>query len=376
MTFSRRDFVASSLALCTSAIVDGRSSLLAHVASSALSQQLEIIYANPKTAQYTMLFASPYSSEHAALIPHMHLEIKQAVETFSKGQIFVDIRDNGQLGVGTGLMAAITRHQITAALISVSNLSRAVPVLDILNIPFWASKNQAFLNLISSPIWQELVLDKIKQQGKLEVLMHYLVGARTLTSSKHLSTTFKTPDDLHKRVLRVPASKVLAHFYKMTPAHVVDVPWHKVASLIRNGQIDALDPGIIGLYAGPDGLNLHLGVINQLASVPDTWVAVVDQTWMGILPKHLQRAVREAFKHVFKLHAQSVSVTKQKCVIELAKLGTQIYTPTIAEQTLWIEQFGHHNPTWKEVKKDLLGSEKAFDELVAATEITSAIKLG
>lgn len=375
MTFSRRDFVSSSLALCANAVVGG-STVTNQLLQSTITPTLNVIAADPRTAKFTMLFASPYNSEDASYVPHMHLEIKQAVETFSNGNIFVDIRDNGQLGVGTSLMAAVTRHQITAALISVSNLSRALPVLDILNIPFWASSDQAFLNLISSPIWQELVLDKIKQQGKLEILMHYIVGARTLTSSKRLSSTLKSPSDLKRLVFRVPASKVLTQFYKMTPAHVVDVPWHKVASLIRNAHLDALDPGIVGLYAGPDGLNLHLGVVNQLASVPDTWVAVIDQTWISILPKHLQWAVRDAFNYVFKQHVNNVSNTRIKCAEQLQKLGTKIYTPSLAERQLWIDQFGHQQPSWRDTKKELLGSEIAFDKLLAATKQTSEIILG
>lgn len=146
------------------------------------------------------------------------------------GRIFVNIVDAGELGIGTELMAAVARGQVAGALISVSNLSRALPILDILNIPFWASDNQTYLNLVTSSYWQQNVLDVIKKTSPLEVLFHYVVGARTLSATKKCSRIFRLPNELHEIVLRVPASRVLTQFYKMTPAHVVDVPWSRMAT--------------------------------------------------------------------------------------------------------------------------------------------------
>ena len=80
-----------------------------------------------RLAEYTLNFASPYKNSQFATTPHLHQQLKFYIESLSEGKIYVSLFDNGQLGVGTELMAAISRKRIDAALISVSNLSRALP---------------------------------------------------------------------------------------------------------------------------------------------------------------------------------------------------------------------------------------------------------
>ncbi|MAD88309.1 MAG: hypothetical protein CMK64_01285 [Pseudoalteromonas sp.] len=80
-----------------------------------------------KQAIYTLNFASPYKTSSYSTIPHLHQILKFHIETLSEGKIFVSIFDNGQLGTGTELMAAVAHKRVDAALISVSNLSRALP---------------------------------------------------------------------------------------------------------------------------------------------------------------------------------------------------------------------------------------------------------
>ena len=326
-------------------------------------------------AYYILNFASPYLTSEYRTTPHLHQQLKFYIESLSEGKIYVSLFDNGQLGVGTELMAAISHRRIDAALISVSNLSRALPLLDILNIPFWASSNQAYLNLISSKQWRDLVLTPIKTKGKFEILLHHIVGARSLTTVKRSNKRVVKPDDLKGVVLRVPASKVLTHFYKLTQANIVEVPWHKTAKMARLGLIDALDPSIIGLHAGPDELKTYLKHVTKIDSVPDAWVTVISQAWLKRLPSPLQECIRVAAEKTFNYHVNSFSSVYDSCIEGLSKYGTAIYEPNNKEQSQWIRQFGHHQPAWRDIKKDLLGDLKTFDKLLDATNETSPFRL-
>lgn len=357
------------LALTAGNLVAPNLTLATQLAESMFDPDIELM--KKKQAHHIMLFASPYDSAFGRVIPHMHIEFKQFIQTMSQGRIYVDIQDQGSLGVGTDLMAAVTRGKVDGALISVSNMSRALPVLDILNIPFWASSNQQLLNLVSSPYWQKKVLDNIENQGELTVLFHYIVGARTLTSTKKYNRFIKLPSNLNNVNLRVPASKVLTHFYQMTPANVVDVPWAKVAGLAENGQIHALDPSIIGLNAGPNQLNQHIGKIALLNSVPDAWVNVLNQRWLKQLPRDLRLIVKEAAKETFKVHLQKLDEITANAAVSLQQQGAYITELNRDEQALWLDQFGHHNPQWHEVKRQLLGSVSEFEKLVEATHFPS-----
>lgn len=328
-----------------------------------------------RRADYILNFASPYQTSQYRTTPHLHQQLKFYIESLSEGKIYVSLFDNGQLGVGTELMAAISHKHIDAALISVSNLSRALPLLDILNIPFWASNNQAYLNLISSKQWHDLVLTPIKKQGKFQILLHHIVGSRTLTTIKRSNKRVITPGDLKGVTLRVPASKVLTHFYKMTQANIVEVPWGKTAKMVRLGLIDALDPGIVGLHSGPGGLRKYLKHVTKIDSVPDTWVTVISQAWLKQLPGTLKEVVTIAAEKTFEHHISSFNAIHTECIKGLSKYGTAIYEPSNKEQTEWIRQFGHHQPAWRDIKKDLLGDLNTFEKLLDATNETSIYQL-
>ncbi|RZQ53552.1 TRAP transporter substrate-binding protein DctP [Pseudoalteromonas phenolica] len=328
-----------------------------------------------RRADYILNFASPYQTSQYRTTPHLHQQLKFYIESLSEGKIYVSLFDNGQLGVGTELMAAISHKHIDVALISVSNLSRALPLLDILNIPFWASNNQAYLNLISSKQWHDLVLTPIKKQGKFQILLHHIIGSRTLTTVKRSNKRVIMPEDLKGVNLRVPASKVLNHFYTLTQANIIEVPWSKTAKMARLGLIHALDPSIIGLHSGPDGLKSYLKHVTKIDSVPDAWVTVISQAWLKQLPASLKEVVTIAAEKTFDHHINNFNAIHTECIKGLSKYGTAIYEPSNEVQSEWIRQFGHHQPAWRDIKKDLLGDLKTFDKLLDATNETSRFLL-
>lgn len=370
MPLSRRTFIQSSSALFASSLVS--SSFL----SNAISFVSQLEQHNKKQAEFILTFASPYNTSESDFIPHMHQVFKQTVESMSNGRIYVDIKDGGQVGSGTDLMAAVTRNRVDAALISVSNLSRALPMLDILNIPFWASSNQSFLNLISSAYWQQHIVDKIKGQGVVEILFHYITGGRTLSTTKHTNKVIKTPNDLKNLVLRIPASNVLKQFYNMTQANVVELNWDKVANMARTGHIHVIDPGIIGLYAGPDRLRDTIATISQLNSVPDAWVNVINQQWLAQLPSSLRLIVHEAAQQTFLTHLNQLTAVEQNCHNAFKNAGCSLFTPDQETMAMWQDQFGEHRHEWTDVKKALLGSSKAFSYLREASKTPSTFKIG
>ncbi|RXE88071.1 TRAP transporter substrate-binding protein DctP [Pseudoalteromonas sp. A757] len=361
MSRSRRRFIQASLAVCASLS-------LPYQQAFATVQPSEEELAKRQNALYVLRLASPYPTNLSEFIPHMHNEFKQNVERMTRERVYVDIHHSGKLGTGRELMAAVMRGQVEGILISVSNLSRALPMLDILNIPFWAGSNQAFLNLIRSPHWHSLVVDPINRQGKLTILMHHIAGARTLSSIKHFNRLINLPDKLKEAVLRVPASSVLSHFYSMTPASVVDVPWANVAKMARTKHIDVIDPSVVGLFAGPDQLKNQIGHVSLLESVPDAWVTVANQQWLNTLPLRIKGEIEEAAQQTFHIHVSQIEQLQQRCERALMALGAKLYQPSQDEVRQWQLRFGHHNAQWNEVKRELLGSTRAFQQLLDSTE--------
>ncbi|MCF6435002.1 TRAP transporter substrate-binding protein DctP [Pseudoalteromonas sp. MMG022] len=321
-----------------------------------------------RRANFNMMFASPYDTHKWRSSPHMHQQLKNNVEHFSDGKIYFNTFDNGILGVGTELAVHTARGAIQAALISVSNLTPILPALDILNIPFWCAEQQQYLNLISSNTWQNHVLKKIHQQGKLTILMHYLPGARTVTSTKRYGEVIKTPQDMLDIVFRIPASKVLNQFYDLCGTRAVQVPWKKVATLAEGGRIEALDPSIVGLFNGPNNLRKHLGVISSINSVQDGWLFVVNQPWFNALPLKLKHALHDAASKTFTEHLAQQPNIARYCERSLKKLGTDIYVPNQEEIAQWHALAGPEQPQWLPFKRQLLGSEKGFMRFFEAAQ--------
>ena len=319
------------------------------------------------SAEHHMVFASPYASSEYEYCPHMHREFQHNIGTFSNGRIYLDVIDNGAMGVGHELMASVSRGKISSALVSIANLTPAAPELDILNIPFWAADPQHYLNLITSSIWKTLILDKISAQGNIEILFHYIPGARTISTPRMFPQLVRQPHHLEGKIIRVAKSRALAQFYQMTGASAVDVNWKDVAMLAKTGKIEAFDPCIVGLYNGPNDLKSHVGAIAQLDTVTDGWVAVVSKQWFSSLPQQLQTAVKNAAEQTFIEHIKSITSVKTKCLNWFTNQGITVYAPTPDERNVWLERFGPQNPQWMALKKSILGRAQRFSVLEEAT---------
>ena len=343
------------------------------LADSSLNNEKE--HAMRANADYVMVYASPYSTQDLQYCPHMHHELKTNIQEMSSGKIYVDIQDNGILGTGHELMAKVARGAISAALISVSNLTPAAPELDILNIPFWSSKEQDYLNLVTSTAWKELIINRIKSQGKLDVLFHYLPGARTVSTTKKYDNIIKAPEEVQGITFRVPNSHSLKTFYALAGASPVDVDWLNVSRMAKSGRIHAMDPSIIGLHNGPLGLRDHIGSISQVQSVYDGWMAVVSQQWYNTLPTGLKSILRDASEKTFRQHLDSVSNIRKACTQSFQDQGTRIYTLTDDERNEWVSRFGPTNETWTAVKRNILGDDKTFEKLLEATRINNGYRI-
>jgi TRAP-type C4-dicarboxylate transport system substrate-binding protein len=281
------------------------------------------------------------------------------------------VKDKGQAGIGPSLMVAVARGNISAGLVSMSNLTPVAPELDVLNIPFWSSDNQSYINLVTSDIWKSLVLEKIKANGKIQVLYHYAVGPRTATTVKSYGKLIKIPADVRGLQFRVPASKVLAQFYDMAGASPRKIAWGKAAEAARRNMYAALDPGLIGLYNGPDNLKDQLYAVSRIQSVQDGWAAVISQSWLNSLPKDLQEIVYQASDKTFREQIKKAEQITDACIKVFELAGTTVYMPTSDEKQQWIDQCGYSRKEWDPIKAKILGDSTLFEQLLAATKVNN-----
>ena len=332
-----------------------------------------IAYANKeeekkeKAAKYVFNYYSPYKTSEAAFTPHAHNEIKQIIESETKNKVYVKIWDAGQKGIGSSIANSVKVGHAQGGLISVSNLSPLAKELDILNVPFWSADADSYTRVFNSPVWKEKVLSQISKY-KIDILFPYIVGARSATTTKKYNKTIVKPEDFEGVKFRIPGSKSLKNFYALTKAKPRNVAWKLCAKNAEAGRFDALDPSIAGLYAGPGGLRNHLGVISEIQSVHDGWVAIGNLDFVNSLDSETKKQFLTGFEKVAVAQRKAFEGAKDFCSNEFKKLGTKIYVPTDAERKALADAFGHSHKSWEPIKKNLLGSDglKVFDQFLKA----------
>lgn len=321
-----------------------------------------------KAAKYVFNYYSPYKTVEAEFTPHAHKEIKEIIERETKNKMYVKIWDAGQKGIGSSIANSVKAGHAQGGLISVSNLSPLAKELDVLNIPFWSADADAYTRVFNSPVWKDKVLSQISKY-KIQILFPYIVGARTATSTKKFNKTIVKPNDFEGINFRIPGSKSLKNFYTLTKAKPRNVPWKLCAKNAEAGRFDALDPSVTGLYAGPGGLRNHLGVISEIQSVHDGWVAIGNLDFVESLDNETKKQFLAAFEQVQIIQRKLYEQAKEFCSNELKKLGTKIYVPTTAEKATLVKSFGHTHMSWEPIKKSLLGDDglKIFDQFLQAS---------
>jgi TRAP-type C4-dicarboxylate transport system substrate-binding protein len=316
-------------------------------------------------AKYIFNFSSPYFTKNFMTTPHAHHEIKRLIEKYTMNKVYVKIHDGGVNGIGTSLANSVKYGLSQGALISASNLAPMIPEIDILNIPFWSSGENEYTRLFNSEAWDKHVLSKM-QHYNIKVLFPYVVGARTATSTKIYGKLIKRPADFENVRFRIPGSKSLAVFYKLAKAKPQNIAWKLCARTARRGRYDALDPSVIGLFAGPEELNKELGTISEIELVHDGWVAIGNTHFIDSLDSQTKKQFFDALEEIQVLQVKNYHKAKNYCSEEFKKLNVKIYTPTSAEKEVLAKSFGHTNPSWVTVKKRLLGNDNGlsiFDDL-------------
>ena len=317
-----------------------------------------------KLARYVFNFSSPYFTADHLTTPHAHLDIKQLIETHTKNKIFVKIHDGGAKGIGSELSKSVSFGLSQGALLSVSNLAPMAPEVDILNIPFWCANETEYMRLFGSQLWKTSVLSKMAPH-KIQVLFPYVVGERTATTTKRYGKLIKSPEDFSGIRFRIPGSKTLKVFYELAQATPVSIPWKHCAKTAHGGRYDALDPAVIGLYSGPGNLKKEIGIISEIASVHDGWVAIGNTDFIDTLDSQTRRQFFNAIEEIRVEQYKGYKRAKQACIRGFEELGVTIYTPTPKEIKKLSDLYGHANPAWEAVKKRLLGNNglAVFDKL-------------
>lgn len=318
-----------------------------------------------EAAKSVMNLATEYVVGATRYYPLMQLNLKENVQNFTGGEVYVKLSPGGVLGKGGQLASKVQSNTIQAAQHSVSNFAPYAPAVDLINIPYWANTNQRFTNLVTSAVWQEEVHKRVRERG-FEILLYLVLDPRTAATRKGFGKAIKTPDDMKGMKFRVPGSKILQQFYRLAGANPTPVAWGETPTAIKEGVADGLDPALVALYAA--GFKDLLETVSFIKSVEDAQVYSCNLKWLNGLSTNAQAGIRMAADVTFQQNLAQVPASRGFAMAEMAKAGVKFYTPTTAELDKWNEVAGAHRPEWSELKTQLAGSVQKFEEFRKAAE--------
>ncbi|MEH0021444.1 MAG: TRAP transporter substrate-binding protein [Desulfobacter sp.] len=316
-----------------------------------------------KAAKYVMNIATGYILGASRTYPIMQLDMKENIQNFTNGQIYVKLAPAGQLGAGSALAQKVQTGTIQAAQHSISNFAPFAPAADLINIPYWCGENQKFVNLVTSRAWKDEINPKIEAKG-FKALWYVTIDPRVVALRQGIKGPIKTPEQMKGIKFRVPGSKILQQFYRLVGANPTPIAWGETASAIKQGVADALDPSVEALLIF--GFKDVLSSITFNGAVPDSQVYSCNLKWFNSLPLDIRNGIEYASEVTMRQNHAKVPAARAYAMAELAKVGVEFYVPTPGEKDAWIKVSGAQLPAWDGIKKELIGSLSKFDKLVEA----------
>ncbi|MEJ2376817.1 MAG: TRAP transporter substrate-binding protein [Pseudolabrys sp.] len=317
-----------------------------------------------KAAKYKITLATEYRIGATRSYPMIQLNVKENLQNFSNGKIYVKLQPGGALGVGSALAQKVQAGTIQIGQFSLSNFAPYAPSVDLINLPYWCGANQQFVNLVTSKVWHEQVNGRVREKG-FEPMFYFCIDPRTAAKRRGLGGgPFKTPKDLEGIKFRVPGSAILAQLYRMLGANPTPVAWGETPSALKQGVADALDPSLGALYTF--GFKDVLSWVTFNKPVPDSQCYAMNKDWFNGLDADTKDGIRQAADVCLQQNLAQVPASRAYAMAEMRKAGVKFYVPKPDELAQWKEKAGAQRKEWDPVKAKILGSADKFKALEEA----------
>ena len=316
-------------------------------------------------ATYSMILGTAYAPGVSRSYPIMQLDFKENIQNTSRGKIYVNLASRGRVGASGALARKVQKATIQAGQCSISNFAPFVPEVDLINIPYWCSENQKFVNLVTSAIWKKEIHPKIEARG-FKPLWYPCIDPRTTALGKDFEQPIKTPDQLRGIKFRIPNSKMLQRIYRHLGAVPILVEWVEAATAIRSGHADALDPAVGALYVF--GFKNLLSHITFTDIVHDAQIYFCNLEWYSQLSQPLKASIDFASEMTMRQNHAKVPAARAHAEMQMTSAGVKLHRLSPDEKTQWVQQVGAQLAIWNDVKKQLAGSLSQFDKFREAAE--------
>jgi tripartite ATP-independent transporter DctP family solute receptor len=201
------------------------------VLAGLMSATVLLTIAQPASAQQTLRIAGNFAAEHTS---------SKAMETFksdlaarSKGTLSADLFSGMQLGGAKENIDAVRAGTIFATWVGVAFVSRLVPEVEVVSLPFLFEGREQAMRAIDGPVG-DLIEDKLAAKG-FTALGWMELGTRHVTNSKR---PLKSPDDIKGLKIRMQPNETHLATFRALGANPVAMDVKELYSALQQGVVD------------------------------------------------------------------------------------------------------------------------------------------
>jgi tripartite ATP-independent transporter DctP family solute receptor len=273
---------------------------------------LALAAVSPALAQTKWRAAGNFAIEHTST-DAMKL-FKEEVEKASGGKLAIDLFPAMQLGGAQENVQAVRTGSIQICWIGMAFLSRTVPELEALSLPFlFSSREQAF-RVADGPIGKEI--DKKMADKGLTLLGFMELGARHVTNSKR---PIKTIEDFKGLKIRLQPNETHLATFRALGANAVAMDVKELYPAMQQGVIDGQENPFSIIAA-----NRYFEVQKFMSNTGhffDFITIVAHRKTFEALPAAQQKAIRDSIEVAVRYQRERAKLQETDSIVEIKKRG-------------------------------------------------------
>jgi len=194
----------------------------------------------PAQAQTTLRIVGNFAKEHPSSVA-MQL-FQSEVHRLSGNQVKVEIFDNMQLGGAKENVDGTRAGTVFATWVGMAFLSRTVPELEAVSLPFLFPSREAAFKVIDGPVGE--LLDKKLAEKGFAPLGFMELGSRQVTNSKRPITSL---EDFKGLKIRLQPNETHLATFRALGANAVAMDVKEIYSAMQQGVIDGQENPFINI---------------------------------------------------------------------------------------------------------------------------------
>lgn len=276
-------------------------------------------------AQTTLRIVGNFAKEHPSSVAM--LLFQSEVKRLTNDQIRVEIFDNMQLGGAKENVDATRAGTVFATWVGMAFLSRTVPELEAVSLPFLFPSREAAFKVIDGPVG-ELLDRKLADKG-FASLGFMELGSRQVTNSKRPIVTL---DDFKGLKIRLQPNETHLATFRALGANAVAMDVKEIYSAMQQGVIDGQENPFINIQT-----SRYFDVQKYLTKTDhffDFIAVVANKRQLDALKPELKAAVQTAMKAAIAQQRSVAAKADAEALEDLKKRGMEYneLAPAVVEQ--------------------------------------------